>query len=230
MKKVVIIIILLCVLLVGISPLIKTKLFNKIDDNKEGEEVIKEEEEDTYIDDNKIILGLYKDYHNGKERVLIKEYESNFEYHKDISSFEVYYTNEESISNESQIKLFDRYKDNYENVLDYRIGYKVSFNTVDGTVSKTVLSPKDTNDFYNILEVYLYDDYHRNGGWYSHTTEEEFNKDTLLTSIKLTAGKEVDKITSDITLEAFTYMEEDLDELGNYKGNSKYLITIKKSS
>ena len=230
MKKVVIIIILLCVLLVGISPLIKTKLFNMIDDNKEGEEVIKEEEEDTYIDDNKIILGLYKDYHNGKERVLIKEYESNFEYHKDISSFEVYYTNEESISNESQIKLFDRYKDNYENVLDYRIGYKVSFNTIDGMVSKTVLSPKDTNDFYNILEVYLYDDYHRNGGWYSHTTEEEFNKDTLLTSIKLTAGKEVDKITSDITLEAFTYMEEDLDELGNYKGNSKYLITIKKSS
>ncbi len=230
MKKVVIIIILLCFLLVGISPLIKTKLFNKIDDNKEGEEVIKEEEEDTYIDDNKIILGLYKDYHNGKERVLIKEYESNFEYHKDISSFEVYYTNEESISNESQIKLFDRYKDNYENVLDYRIGYKVSFNTIDGMVSKTVLSPKDTNDFYNILEVYLYDDYHRNGGWYSHTTEEEFNKDTLLTSIKLTAGKEVDKITSDITLEAFTYMEEDIDELGNYKGNSKYLITIKKSS
>ena len=225
MKKVVIILSILCILIMGVSPLIKTKYKGEKENKVEEKEEIKE---DINIDNNKIILGLYKNYRDGKDRVLIHEYESKWEYHQDISSFEVYYTNEENISNENQIKLFDKYKDIYENVMDYKIGFKISFNNIDGEVNKTILSPKDTNDFYDILEIYLYDDYHRDGGWYSHTTEEEYNNDTLLTSIKLTAGVNINKITSDITLEAFTYKLEDIDELGNYQGNSRYSITIKK--
>ena len=118
----------------------------------------------------------------------------------------------------------------YDQDLKYRIGYFLSFETTLGVINKTVLKPVDTKDFFNYLEIYLYDDYHQNGGWYSHVTEEEFNENTLLTSIKLTAGLEVEKIISDITLTAFTYDSDDFDEEGNYRGISKYTIIVKNNN
>ena len=114
---------------------------NNEDNNIEINEPISEEE--IYIDDNPIIVGLYKNYKDGKKRKLITEYTSNWEYHKDISSFEVYYTQDEEISNSSQIKSFDYYKDKYENIDNYKIGYIVSFNTNDketpANTSKTII-------------------------------------------------------------------------------------------
>ena len=187
------------------------------------------EENNKYIDTNPIKLGLYKNYRNNNPRKLIDTYEEKWQYHKDISSFEVYYTNDEEIDNTNQIKLFDKYLNNYSDISNYRIGYQIEFSINNQTIKKTILSPKDTNDFYDYLEIYLYDDYHRTGGWYSHTTEKEYNDNTLLTSIKLTAGKNINEITSDIILTTFTYDEDDFDEQGYYKGISKYTIIIKKS-
>ena len=231
MKKLLICLITLILL---ISALFTYKYFTKQNGNENKEVINKEEKEeeikDTYIDNNPIILGLYKNYRNGKDRELIKEYQANWTYHQDISSFEVFYTNEDYISSKNQIKLIDEYKNKYANIDDYRIGYIISFNTNDNNINKTILSPKDTEEFYNYLEIYLYDDYHRDGSWYSHTTEEEFNNDTLLTSIKLTAGKDINAITSDIVLTVFTYDFDDFDDLGNYRGNSKYTITVKKNN
>ncbi len=195
---------------------------------KEVEENKEEEEEVKYVDNNPIKLGLYKNYKNGSNRVLVNEYEEVWTYHKDISSFEVYYTQEEKISGGKQISVFDNYKNNYENIDDYRIGYILNFSINDEEVTKTILSPIDAEEYNNYLEVYLYDDYHRNGEWYSHTTEEEYNKDTLLTSIKLTAGKQINELNSDIKLSAFSYIKDDLDKDGNYLGNSIWTITIKK--
>ena len=200
---------------------------NNEDNNIEINEPISEEE--IYIDDNPIIVGLYKNYKDGKKRKLITEYTSNWEYHKDISSFEVYYTQDEEISNSSQIKSFDYYKDKYENIDNYKIGYIVSFNTNDKEINKTIYRPKDTEELFEYLELYLYDDYHRTGGWYSHTTDEEFNDTTLLTSIKLTAGKRIKDINSSIKITAFIYdKNKDIDDNNNYLGNSKYTIIVNK--
>ena len=193
----------------------------------EKEEEIKKEPE--YIDDNPIKLGLYKNYRNGSNRKLITEYSAPWKYHTDISSFEVYYTQDSEISSGNQIKTFDSYKNNYKNIDNYKIGYILNFKINDKNINKTIIRPKDTEEFYDYLEIYLYDDYHRTGGWYSHTTDEEFNDNTLLTSIKLTAGKKVEEITSDISVTAFTYDNDDFDEEGNYKGRSKYQIIVKKS-
>ena len=193
----------------------------------EKEEEIKKEPE--YIDDNPIKLGLYKNYRNGSNRKLITEYSAPWKYHTDISSFEVYYTQDSEISSGNQIKTFDSYKNNYKNIDNYKIGYILNFKINDKNINKTIIRPKDTEEFYDYLEIYLYDDYHRTGGWYSHTTDEEFNDNTLLTSIKLTAGKKVEEITSDISVTAFTYDNDDFDEEGNYKGISKYQIIVKKS-
>lgn len=187
-----------------------------------------EPENGKYIDNNPIKLGLYKNYGRGKERELITEYSTTWQYHKDISSFEVYYTNESLIPGTRQIETFDTYQNNYSNIENYRIGYIINFLTNEQEINKMILSPKDTEEFYENLEVYLYDDYHRTPGvWYSHTTEEEFNDETLLTSIKLTAGVKINEIISDITVTAFSYDNDDFDDDGNYRGISKHTIIIK---
>lgn len=186
-------------------------------------------EENKYEDENPIKLGLYKYYGRYKNRELITEYIDNWTYHKDISSFEVFYTNETSINSNYFQETFKEYFDKYKNINDYKIGYIISFITNTGEINKTILSPKDTEDFFEYLEIYLYDDYHREKGvWYSHTTEEEYNTETLLTSIKLTAGRKVEEIISDISLTVFTYDYDDFDDYNNYRGNSKYTIIVKK--
>ena len=197
--------------------------------NKEANQnEIKEDNTPSYIDDNDTLVGLYKK--EEKVRNLIKEYETIFKYHQDLIELEVYYTNETVLNNTNQIKLFDQYRDSYQNAYSYKIGYQINFETKNQVINKTILSPKDTEDFYEFLEVYLYDDYHRNKGeWYSHTTESEYNDETILTSIKLTSGKLVDEIISDIHLTVFTYDEDDFAN-NTYRGKSKYEVIIKKSN
>ena len=109
------------IFLLGIIIYLDNKKEEKVINNTiEIDEKVIEEEKDLYVDNNPIIVGLYKNYRDGSNRKLIKEYSSKWEYHKDISSFEVYYTNEEEITNKNQINTFDLYKDNYENIDNYR--------------------------------------------------------------------------------------------------------------
>lgn len=188
--------------------------------------------EDTkYEDNNQIIVGLYKYYGRGKDRELISEYANNWTYHQDISSFEVLYTNDKTTNSNLLQDNFNEYFNTHENTSNYRIGYIISFMTNNYEINKTIISPKDTEEFFDYLEIYLYDDYHiQKGAWYSHTTEEEFSEETLLTSIKLTAGKNIEEITSDIKVTVFTYDFDDFDEFNNYRGNSKYTIVVKKGN
>ena len=90
--------------------------------------------------------------------------------------------------------------------------------------------PQDTEAIYNELEIYLYDAIaHKNDSWYSHVTNSEYNKNTLLQGIKLTAGKNISNITTDIKVTAFIYTDQDFDSDGNYNGNLKYSVLVKKS-
>ncbi len=226
MKKVLLIISIVLILII-LTSYIVIKNRSSITNNKINEEVSKPKEENQYFDDNPIVIGLYQK--NKTARKLIKEYTHEFTYHEDIVELEVYYTNELTIKNTNQKELFDYYRSNYEKSNDYKIGYFISFKTSSEEFNQTILSPKDTLIFYDYLELYLYDDYHREKGeWYSHTTEDDYTSDTILTSIKLTAGKKVDEVIEDVTISAFTYNDEE-DFLNNlYRGNSIYTVTIKK--
>jgi len=186
------------------------------------------EEKNEYKDENPIQIGLYKYYGYNKNRELITEFSNFWNYYNDISSFEVFFTKENSITGKNFQDTFKEYYEKYTNIENYKIGYKVSFITNNEEINKIILSPKDTEEFFEYLEIYLYDDYHRQKGvWYSHTTEEEYNENTLLTSIKLTTGKLINEIISDITVTAFTYDYDDFDENDNYRGISKYTIVVK---
>lgn len=217
----------------GYKYLYKTKNDNQVEPPIKMDNVKPDiDNEDTkYVDNNPIIVGLYKYYGRGKDRELITEYTNNWTYHQDISSFEVLYTNEETTNSNLLQDNFNEYFNTHEDTSNYRIGFIISFMTTNNEINKTIISPKDTEEFFDYLEIYLYDDYHiQKGVWYSHTTEEEFNEETLLTSIKLTAGKNINEITSDIKLTVFTYDYDDFDEFNNYRGNSKYTIVVKKSN
>ena len=229
MKKYVLIIICL-LLLTGCES--KEKKENTLLKNSSvsNDESTNTEKKDEYIDNNPIKLGIYMYYNSYTNRKKINEYSTNWSLNVDLCSLEIFYTNEDSIPSNNIKNLWMTYKDKYNNIDDYKIGYNLEFDTKnEGHINKNILNPSDAWDVYNYLQVYLYDDVHQSdGAWYSHVTEEEYNDSSILTSIKLTGSTIVDEITSDITLTAFTYDKDDFDEKGNYRGISKEKIIIKR--
>ena len=179
---------------------------------------------DPYIDDNPINLGVYV-YQNGR-RNLTKSYDGNFIVGKDIVSFEVYYTTEEILTG-NQKKLWNNYYQDYQDINKYKIGYYIYFEVGDEKYEKMILSPSDTSSIFNYVQLYLYDDINQNASWYDHIENDEMMDDTILTSIKLTAGSDIDKITSPINLIAFTYDgDDDFDSNNHYRGNSFFEVVV----
>ena len=190
----------------------------KIINDNENKEFI-----EPYIDDNPIQLGLYLNKNN--TRTLITTFEGPFTIYKDIVSLEVYYTNETAF-NRNQKKFWNQYYSNYNDIDNYKIGYHITFQVESQKLEATILKPSDAEKIIDYVIVYLYDDINQNSGWYDHITEEEMMPETILTSIKLTANSKITDITSPITVTAFTYDNDDFDELGNYRGNSSFKVTI----
>lgn len=195
---------------------------------KETEKTPEEIKED-YIDNNPIKLGLYLYTNSYTTRKLLTEYSTDWIEGTDLCSLEIYYTTAESIPGTNQKKLWNTYYSYYQNIDNYRIGYHIEFNTKNNQISKNILSPQDTEEIFDYIQLYLYDDINQeDGAWYSHVTNEQYNKNNILTSIKLTGSSKTNEITSNIILTAFTYDDDDFDENNNYRGNSKATITIKR--
>lgn len=179
-----------------------------------------EKEEEKYVDDNPIIVGLYEN-----DISLIKEYTTSKESFKDLI-FSVYYTNDDILENNNQKYNWNKYYNQYSNIDDYKIGFSFKFYSGQEKIEKTILGP-DTYAFNPYFYIYIYDDINQpDGTFYTHIESEEVKEDTIFSSIKIYLV-EVDKITSPIEFTVFTYNgEEDFDEFNNYRGNSKYTIKI----
>ena len=95
-------------------------------------------------------------------------------------------------------------------------------------INTTIKNPDDVFVYRNYLENYLYDDINQvQGEWYSHLLQSEVTDKTRMTSIKFTAGQDIDKVGDTIKLTAFVYnSDDDFDASGNYKGNVSYTVTI----
>lgn len=181
-----------------------------------------------YTDNNPIVLGIYQ-YKQNINRELLTDYQTNWEGQTDIGSFEIFFTNDPILPSNPFKDLWYTYYYNYQNIGEYKIGYNIRFTINSNTnINQNILSPDDSKIFFDYLQIYLYDDIHQESNtWYSHITQEEYNENVMLTSIKLTNSDYTDQITSDILLTAFTYKQSDFDENNNYRGRSKYTITIK---
>lgn len=192
------------------------------------EEPIIEEKEEKYIDNNtvKLSLFLYDGNYKNKQR-LEDTYYTDFINGYDIGSFEVFLTDEKIVDGTTFKNTWNKYYMNYENIENHKIGFNLKFILKDGTDYNTNYFEPDTYKFGKYFYTYLYDDIHQNdGAYYSHL--EEINENTLLTSIKIYAVNGIDEVDSFI-LSAFTYdTEDDFDDEGNYRGNSIYVIRIKR--
>lgn len=178
---------------------------------------------DPYLDDNPIELGLY--VNNNESRDLVTSYDVDFIQYTDIISLEVYYTRDEVLSG-SQKNLWNTYFNKYSDIDKYKIGFNISFQVGEDIRSVQILKPSDVNSIFDYVQIYLYDDINQDGGFYSHITDSEFNDNSILSSVKLTASTKIDDITSDIKVKVFTYDEDDFDDNGIYKGSSYYEAII----
>ena len=172
-----------------------------------------------YIDNNPITVGIY---YKGK---LIHEYNTKFQNKKDIAIFNIYFTNKEDLGSTNVKNNYNKYYQEYENIKEYKTGFLISFDTVNGHMENLLLDPSNQHKLHPYLYAYLYDATHQTGK-YSHLKKEDINNDTNYTSIKLYLHLDTKEITSPITLTVFTYKDENDFLDGHYRGNSSYTITI----
>lgn len=186
------------------------------------------ENEEQYIDENKVKLSLflYDNNYTNKNRLEDAHY-TDFISGTDIGSFEVFLTDEEIINGTNFKNTWNTYYNKYENIENHKIGFNIKFILNDGTSYNANYLEPDTYKYGEYFYTYLYDDIHQeDGAFYSHI--ENMDENTLLTSIKIYAVDGIDKVESFI-LSAFTYdTEDDFDDEGNYRGNSIYVIRIKR--
>ena len=217
MKRV--LIICLCLLLCACGSKENVKV-EKTSNNKKNIKDVKE----VYQDNNNTIVGLYKE--KGSKLELVTDYSTDISSGKDIDIYQVYFSNESSVSLDSGFGLSYYNMFNSLNNPNIKVGFNIKYSLDNGeVVNQTVLKPSDTiqNEY---IFLYLYDDYkNRNSNFYSHIEDSDYDDTTLFTSVKVFANK-IDNLSSNIEFTVFTYDTDDDFENGNYRGTSKYTINI----
>ena len=184
-------------------------------------------EEPKYKDENQVPISLYIE--QGDQLVKISEYSCDWSPENVLNLFYAIPSTEESISSYNFDSMWKEKIAAYPNGDKCRIGYQVSFKYEDGnTYTYNLKCPDDTYFTFPKVMTYLYDDVNLVPGKpYYHITQDVMYDYTIASSIKLVGDVDSDKIEGPITLTAFCFdSEDDFDEEGNYRGNSKYTITI----
>lgn len=230
MKNKLKIFIIFCLLLTTIGCNLKKEEKNETKEiNNEEPNITEAEPLETPKEEYPIEVGLYI-YESGK-RTLVKEISSNYPIEKDIVSLEVYCTKEEILPALTQKELWEKYCGKYEKLNEYKIGYNIAYTTTENKeISNAIIHPNDSIPIVNDIQTYLYDDIHQTSNWYSHVTPEDVKNETLYTSIKLTGSIKMDTVKSPVTVKAFFYKDDELDEDKKYIGNNYYEIKIIKEN
>ena len=182
------------------------------------------EETPKYEDLNNTPIAFYSIKGNSLQKISSINKELVIE--DDIGLFQIFPSQEEQIPitnfAEDYFKQWQVYNKN-----NLKVGFNIKFKINGQEISYNILSPSNTMDKWEHLMTYLYDDYaNRNKSFYSHIENNEYNENTLFTAIKLQSSYSCSEITSNIYLTVFTYDTEDDFENNEYRGNSKYTITI----
>ena len=197
-------------------------------EEKQIEEV--DEKEEVYLDDNPIKIALYRG--NNGEYKRVDTFKSKLKEITDIGVFSIILSNDEEIHDGVSIKnLYKTISSSIENFNHYKTGFNIKFTLKDGTIiNENIYKPLsyDNYTFSPYLYVWIYDDVNTTG-WHSHIEEEDFNENTIMSSIKLMWANEASQIDSNIELTVFTYDEDDFDENNNYRGISKFTTIIERS-
>ena len=184
------------------------------------------------VDPDRPVIGLYIPRDGSGKRELISTFTGPWEQGKDIDCFEAIASQEPTLSGGSFRRIWQAQWARYPQADAYKIGFTLSFTLASGEeVHRTILSPADiTEDVTRYVEVYLYDDVHQQAGVrYSHLLETEINEQTVITSVKLTAGQEIAQVQA-IELQAFVYRNGEFDaDTGAYTGPGGYTVVLERS-
>ena len=175
------------------------------------------------------VVGIYIPAEDGtKTRVRISEFTSARKAKKDIDCFEIFASTDESVSGKSFRAMWNAVWESHENRDNAKIGFEIEFTCGDTVVKKTLLKPSDAEEFFDYLEIYMYDDIHQTPGqWYTHLDDDDMKEETIISSIKLTSGSKIAEV-GDIILTAFIYNGEDcFSASGSYIGTVLASVTIK---
>ena len=179
-----------------------------------------------YKDLNTTPISFYKV--NGNHLDKLTKINKTLVSMEDIDIFQIYPSNEEyiNISNGFGNSFYNEWiKYNTNNNL--KIGFNIKFSTLNEDYSYNIFNPSNCFEKWEYLLNYLYDDYANRGkSFYSHIEENEYNENTLFTSIKVQSAGECNKIKDKILLTVFTYDSDDDFLDGEYRGNSSSTLTI----
>ena len=138
------------------------------------------------------------------KRISVNSFSSDWIAGKDIDCFEAITSAEKTLSG----KFTDIWNDawnNYTNTSNVKIAYNLEINLKSGDKIKyDIKNPEDAQQNKDFVEVYLYDDIHVDGSWYSHLETSDMSDETIITSIKLTATAKQESIEK-VVLTAYLY-------------------------
>ena len=157
------------------------------------------------------------------------EYAAKWKKGEDIGSFEVIASEQDELPGDFFGDIFGSVWKSFPKSDQCKIGYTLRYTLKDGgEIRYTMLSPKHIQHT-EYIECWLYDDYHRKPHkFYSHLKPGSMKDETLITSIKLTAGSQIAHVT-DIWLTAFICDSlDDFDAGRNYIGQTSCTIHILK--
>lgn len=158
------------------------------------------------LPEEKAPVGLYDELGEAGTYTLMESLVSPWNAGEDIVVFDLIPSNHTTISGSASYKELWKHQaavlGEEGTVKPYVI---LEYTLTDGsTVSREIRSYAEAEAEVEAayIEVYLYDDVHQpDGTWYSHLTEYTTNGDTVISSVKLTAGAKIDSV-SQISLTA----------------------------
>lgn len=174
------------------------------------------------------LVGIYIPAADGtRARKHITEFSAKRVKKTDIDCFEIFACRQDRVMGSSFAQMWENTWNSHGSHPNAKIGFHIEFQLSSGEkISKTILKPSDSKGFYDYLEIYLYDDVHQDGGWYTHLDDEDVTEETVITSIKLTCGSKISQV-GDIYLTAFIYdSPECFDRSGNYIGTVSQTIVV----
>ena len=158
------------------------------------------------LPEEKAPVGLYDELGEAGTYTLMESLVSTWNAGEDIVVFDLIPSNHTTISGSASYKELWAH---HAAVLGEEGTVKpyviLEYTLSDGsTVSREIRSYAEAEEEVaaGYIEVYLYDDVHQpDGTWYSHLTEYTTNNDTVISSVKLTAGAKIDSV-SEVSLTA----------------------------
>ena len=166
--------------------------------------------------------GIREDYE------LLKSYKDDSTHGRDLCVLGCFPSTEEKLSGKNMGEIWDNCIQSNSLSDNVRSGYLLEFDTPSGKCEKLIIRPSDITAYYwEYIETYIYDDIHQKPGeWYSHLLDNQFTDETIITSVKITAGEKIRDVTA-ITLTVFMYEISDRDSIGiDYARLNGYSIDI----